>query len=461
MVIAVSMGSLLIALEASVTQIMPHALVETFSSDISTMSWFSIAYLVSGTGLMLSMGWLGDVLGQRRMYLAGLVIFTVGLGFVSVSQNIPQLIAARIFQAIGMGLVLANASAIITAMFPGKHERGKALGVLSGIVGIGLCVGPLLGGLLLQYMDWRAVYWVRIPLATIALPLAFMFIHDQRTNRREPLNVDYLGMVLLYSTIVLSLIAVNLAGRWGISSLWVWSIAAMAAIHLPILILVERRATRPILDLDLFKIRGFSVSLATFVLHFIAFGGLLFLSPFYLQDGLGTSAMIMGFTIAIIAAGRAIIGLPGGLLYGKLGATTMTFVGLIAMLAAFLGISLVAVEINLWMIVFLFAIIGIGTTLFDISSVAAIMGMVPRSRLGTASASIVTSAQTAISMGIALSGALFTLRISSHTLTLSDQGVKGADLISAATKAAYGDVILVLVVVLAFASVVTLLRGKT
>ena len=168
----ISFGTLISTLDGGMVSVSYPALAEAFKTDISTILWVTVAYWITAVGLLLTMGWIGDQFGKRRVFIIGSIVFTLGILMAGVSYNVWYLIGARIFQGVGSSMVLSTLNALITANFPDK-QRGMALGVSGAVVGVGLSAGPLLGGLLLDILDWRALFYTRVPLGILGILLAW------------------------------------------------------------------------------------------------------------------------------------------------------------------------------------------------------------------------------------------------------------------------------------------------
>ena len=176
-----SVGTLSSTLDGGAVSVIYPALATAFDTDTSTVLWVTVAYWVTAVGLLLTMGWLSDVVGRRRVFIAGSSLFALGILLSSLSLNIWQLIAFRVFQGVGSSMLLASLNALITANFQAK-ERGKALGVSGAVVGVGLTTGPLIGGVLLDLMDWRAVFYTRAPIAAAGAVLAWWLLPRDRVE---------------------------------------------------------------------------------------------------------------------------------------------------------------------------------------------------------------------------------------------------------------------------------------
>ena len=180
----VSIGTFMVTLDLSIVNISFPRLTQVFETEPSVVLWVSVAYLLASVSLMLTFGRIGDVFGKKRIYILGFALFTLGLVLCSVSQSISQLIMARIVQAVGSAMTVALSAAIVTAAFP-KEERGKALGILGGVVSSGLLSGPVLGGLLLDALDWKAIFYTRVPVGIIGLVMAWLLLKEQRESETD------------------------------------------------------------------------------------------------------------------------------------------------------------------------------------------------------------------------------------------------------------------------------------
>ena len=167
----VSIGTLMTTIDSGIVNVSYPALVDAFDSDASTVLWVNVAYWVTDVGLLLTLGWIGDMAGRRHVFAMGFVVFTIGALLCAVSPTIWFLIGARVVQAIGTAMILANTYAIITTVFP-SNERGKAIGVSIAVVGLGLTSGPFVGGALLDILDWRALYYVRAPVGLLGVVMS-------------------------------------------------------------------------------------------------------------------------------------------------------------------------------------------------------------------------------------------------------------------------------------------------
>ena len=193
----VSIGTLMTTIDSGIVNVSYPALVEAFDSDASTVLWVNVAYWVTDVGLLLTLGWMGDVAGRRRVFAMGFVVFTAGALMCAASPTIWFLIGSRVVQAVGTAMILANTYAIITSVFP-SSERGKAIGVSIAVVGLGLSTGPFIGGVLLDVLDWRAHYYVRAPVGVLGVAMSLWLLPRDSTSVGD-YRMDYLGAAVLFA----------------------------------------------------------------------------------------------------------------------------------------------------------------------------------------------------------------------------------------------------------------------
>lgn len=406
----VALATLTTTLDGGVLAIAFPALAKAFHTDVSTVIWVSILYWLVSTGLAFTLGWVGDVLGRKAIYLAGFWTFTIGLGLAAAAQNIPWLFLARVLQGIGASVLVANGQAILTATFP-PNERGRALGINSGVVGLGLGFGPILGGVLLTVGDWRAIFWARLPLAAISALLAGVVLRNERPlEGRVP--VDVWGAVTLFAWLGALLLAVNRAGAWGIAHPIVLALAGATLLLAPLLLHVERHARRPVVDLAMLRDPAFGWAMLALILHYLAWGAYNAVGAFYLLDGRGLSQEKAGLVLASLPLVRVVIAPLAGMLCERVLPRYVMGIGNLTILVGLVVLGLLRGESPVGHVVLGFSLMGLGSAFYEPSYSTHIMNAARRDRLGTAGASISTGRQIGLSGGLALAGAVYTARLS-------------------------------------------------
>jgi MFS family permease len=403
----VGLGVTVTTLDLGMVTIGFPAMGTALGSDFSAVVWVGISYFLVSAGLLFFMGWLGDTLGRRTVYVSGMVVIAVGLGLAALSGDIFQLIGSRLVQAVGVSMAQANATAIVMEAFP-PGARGRGLGILGGVQGAGLAAGPLAGGYLLGSLGWPALFYSRIPLALAAAALAWMTL-PAATGRRAA-RPDILGSLSLFLGFGGLLLAVNRLGKVGIDSPLVWLPGLVALAFLALFPLVERRAAQPVISPSLFSNRSFTLAQGGFLFHFVAWGFMMFLTPFYLVEGLSYSPAAAGLLFAFFPGMRVVVAPLAGALSDRIGVKIPCSVGLLVMVLGLGWLSRLGPEPGAVQVAAAFGVAGVGSALFDPVGIRAIMESVPRSLVGTASASVPAARQLAGAGGGALGGAIFAVQ---------------------------------------------------
>lgn len=326
--ISVMASLLLVALDQTIIATALGKIVEDFQS-FSSLSWVVTAYLITTTITVPIAGKLSDLFGRRKVLLVGVAIFALGSLMSGLSADIVQLIIWRAIQGIGGGIITANAFTIVGDLFAAR-ERGKWQGLIGAVFGLASVVGPLLGGFLtdgqsifgLVTTDWRWTFWINVPIAIVAFALIAIFCPALKHDNKP--KVDYLGAGLLtifLATLILAIdnteqIFAGLLGDGGLTLIGLRVIMfSIVALSLAALIFVERRASEPIIQLNFFKNRNFTLIMAIALLHGAAFlGSILYLTQFNqqvfsaspTQSGLMLLPMIAGLMFSSITAGQLV-----------------------------------------------------------------------------------------------------------------------------------------------------------
>lgn len=431
----ISLGTLSSTLDGGMISVAFPAIATAFDTDTSTVLWTTVAYWVVAVGLLLTLGWLGDVAGRRVVFASGLTVFAVGLVLTSLSTSIWQLIAFRVVQGVGSAMVLSNLNALITANFPAK-DRGKAMGISGAVVGFGLTVGPLLGGVLLDHLGWRAVFYSRIPVSALGAILVWRLLPPDRVAGGT-FKVDFIGAAALFGTLSSILLVINQGGRLGFLSAPVVAMAVIASISLPVLVWSERRSVRPIFEMGLLKSRQYGFSMLVLVSHYLSHGGILLVLPFFLLDSLGFSATKMGLFLAAFSLGRTFLAPIAGQLSDRFGPRPFLILGNVFLAVALFWLSRQGTDAGDLALFGGLLLASAGSSFFEPVVTSTIMGSVPEERTGTASASIALGRQTAFAVGVTVSGAIFAIRERVYVA-----GVGSGDEGGEAIAAAFGDTVL-------------------
>ena len=286
MLLVAALGNLVLTIDSGIMGVSYPALADAFETDTSTVLWVSVAFWVTGVGLVMTVGWLSDVGGRRLSYTLGFVLYSLALGLSAITAELWQLIAARVFMGLGSAMILAGVNAIILDRF-GPRERAKAIGIAGAVVGIGLTTGPLAGGWLLDELGWRALFYTRVPISLVAAGLSWWVLDSQERDGKRDFAVDRLGAVALFAVLASFLVMVNRGAEDGLLSPLVLAMAGLLIVSVPVLVASQRRSARPILDFGLFRRPGYGFGLGVLVFHYTSLGAILLLAPFFFIDALG------------------------------------------------------------------------------------------------------------------------------------------------------------------------------
>ncbi len=281
----VCVGTFLGVVDNSITNIALPTMSTEFGRPTDDVIWVALSFIVVSTGLSLTMGRLGDLYGRKMLYVLGFVILTLATGLSAISGSLEELIGTRIVQAIGSAMTMANGAAIITAAFP-PSKRGTGLGLMVSTVGAGAMAGPALGGVLIDLFDWRAIFWTRVPFGLVGAFLAWRLLIDGPAENR-PRGLDIPGALLLFGLLGFLTFGINRGGSVGWTSPFMLTVFALSLLCLIGFIVVERRASSPVVDLGLFKGRGFSFGVSAAILQFMGMSASLYLTPWLWQFGRG------------------------------------------------------------------------------------------------------------------------------------------------------------------------------
>ncbi len=403
--IAVCFGTYMATMDISIVNVALPTLSREFNRPPDTVVWATLASSLVVTGLTLTAGRGGDLFGRKRIYIAGWLIFTIGMGLASFAQTIEQLIAVRFFQSVGVAMAIANGNAIVTDAFP-DNERGRALGTTGAVVGAGLMSGPILGGLILSLFDWRALFYLRVPIGLAAMAMAFVFIRSTPGQQAGNRKLDVPGAVALFLTLSSALLAVNRGSAWGWTSPIILSLFAVGFVSFVAFLRIESRAASPIVSLALFKVRNFAVSVLSLVLNFAGQSAVTFLMPFYLLNVRDYTTAQTGLILATVPSMMLVLSPISGLVSDRHGFRYQVTLGVALVTIGLFALATIGPDTPTVLIMARLAIVGIGTSIFMSPNSATIMGSVPRTMLGTASASVATSRNVGNAVGLALASTI-------------------------------------------------------
>ncbi len=404
----VSIGTFLSVLDGNIVNIALPTIVDEMGTDFSVVQWVILIYLLTMATLMLSIGRLGDMLGKKRLYTAGFVIFTTGSFLCGLSPTIYWLIGFRVIQAVGAAMILALGMAIATEAFP-PDERGKAMGINGAVVSVGIIVGPTVGGFIIGQFAWNWIFIVNVPVGIVGTLMAIRYLPVYGTNGRQ--QFDFIGAFSMFLTLFGLLMGLTMGQRLGFGATAVFALFALHLITLAFFIWWEWRVEQPMIDLRVFRNILFSVNLFTGLLVFISLAGTIILLPFYLQNVLQFPPQQVGLLLAVVPVVLIVLSPLSGTLSDKMGTRLITAVGLAVLVYGYYSMSTLDSETSGMGFVLRLLPIGIGMGIFSSPNNSAVMGSAPRERLGIASGLLALTRTVGQTTGIALLGSFWAARI--------------------------------------------------
>lgn len=394
----------LTALDATIVNIALPAIRSDLHASVSELQWSIDAYTVVVASFLLLAGSLADRFGRRKTFQVGLVVFSLGSLLCSLAPSAPALVAARVVQALGGSMLNPVAMSIIINTFLDPKERARAIGIWGAAFGVSMAAGPLLGGVLVESIGWRSIFWVNLPFGMLALFLTARFVRESRAD--QPRRFDFVAQALVIVALF-TLTSTVIDGRhagwtsWPIAVGFVTTAASALG-----LVAWESRRREPMLDLRFFRSLPFAAATLLAVLAFAAFSGFLFLNSLYLQEARGMRASAAGLATLPIALALMVCSPLSGRLVAAGRARLALVVAGAAVTSAALLLTALAQHTPLPYLLAAYAIfgVGLGTVNAPITNTA-VSGM-PRSHAGLASAVASTSRQVGASLGVALAGAL-------------------------------------------------------
>ncbi|TFV56215.1 DHA2 family efflux MFS transporter permease subunit [Mycobacterium sp. PS03-16] len=395
---------LIVSMDATIVNVAIPAIRQDLHASPSQLQWVIDVYTLVLASLLMLSGATGDRFGRRRVFQLGLTVFAFGSLLCSLAPNIETLIVARLLQAIGGSMMNPVALSIISQVFTGRVERARALGLWGAVVGISMAAGPIVGGLLIELVSWRAVFWINLPICAAAILLTAVFVPETKSSTMR--NIDPVGQALA----VLFLFGVVFTLIEGPGLGWTTPptlIAAVVAVLALIAFLrYEARRQDPFVDLRFFRSIPFSAATVTAVSAFAAWGAFLFMMSLYLQGERGYSAMETGLIYLPIAIGALLFSPLSGRLVGRFGARPSLLAAGVLITTASVLLSFLTATTPVWALLVVFAVYGIGFSMVNAPITNAAVSGMPLDRAGAASAVTSTSRQIGVSIGVALCGSV-------------------------------------------------------
>lgn len=386
------------------------SLVSAFGTSFASVQWVVLAYLLSTAALLPIVGRLADMLGKRAIFVAGLLVFTIGSLASGLSPDLGWLIAFRLLHGAGAAVLTGVGLAIVTDAFPAE-ERGRAIGINGALLSTGIVLGPTLGGLLVE-VGWRWVFLAGVPVGLLGAALAWRVVPSYPRGPAQ--RFDLPGAALLVAMLTSGSLAMTLGAERGFRDPWIVAGLATAAALLPLFLYRERRTDHPILDLALFRDARLSIGLAVGLATFVSISGTIFVMPFYLENVLGLAPRNVGLLMSVTPILLVMIAPVAGILADRYGERVITIVGLAFALIGFSLVATLQPDTTPLGFVARFAFVGLGMATFQTPNNSAIMGSAPPGRSGVAGGLLGLTRSFGSTAGIAVLGSVWVARVAAR-----------------------------------------------
>jgi EmrB/QacA subfamily drug resistance transporter len=399
-----SMSLLIVGMDSTIVTIALPAIHRDLHASLSDLQWTIDAYTLVLASLLMLSGSTADRLGRRRTFQVGLITFSAGSLLCSLAPGLGWLVAFRMLQAVGGSMLTPVAMSIITNVFTDPRERAFAIGVWGGVFGASMGLGPVVGGLLIDSIGWRSIFWINVPVGLTALVLTALFVPESKAARaRRPDVIGQVLVIVLLASLTYAIIEAPHNGWLSATTLALFGVSAAACVAL---VGYERRRFEPLLELHFFRSIPFSGATVTAVCAFGAFAGFLLLNTLYLQQVRGLSALQAGLCTLPMAVVTSLAAPLSGRLVGTRGTRIPLLVAGIGMSVG--GLMLVGLQpdTSLGYLIASYVVLAIGFGMVNAPITNSAVSGMPRSQAGVAAAVASTSRQVGSALGVAIIGSV-------------------------------------------------------
>jgi len=400
---AVSFGLFMIMLDNTVVNVALPSIQRELGAGLSELQWIVTGYALAFASLMLVGGKVADAYGRRRIFVVGIVVFTFASLLCGLATSSDMLIAARILQGAGAALMNPATLSIIAATFP-PRQRGTAIGIWAGVSGLALAIGPLVGGLITEHLDWSWIFFVNIPVGALGIVMSYLFIDESKDETH--VSLDLPGLATSAVGLFALTYALIEANTYGWTSARIVAAFALAGASLLAFVVIERRRRDPMLPLELFRSRTFTGANLVVLLVALAMFGVFFFVSLYMQNVLGYSAVQAGAAFLPMTILIILVAPIAGRTSDRTGSRGLLTVGMLLVALQLVLFSRLDADATFWNLLPALVIGGLGMALTMTPSAAAATRSVSVDKAGVGSAVLNSARQVGGTMGIAVIGAI-------------------------------------------------------
>jgi EmrB/QacA subfamily drug resistance transporter len=409
--VTVAVGVMMVALDGTIVAIANPAIGKDLGASLSELQWITNAYFLALAVSLITAGKLGDRFGHRQTFLIGVTGFAAASGAIGLSDSIAMVVTFRVFQGLFGALLMPAALGLLRATFPAE-KLNMAIGIWGMVIGASTAGGPILGGVLVEHVNWQSVFFINVPVGVLALVLGVLILLDHRAEN-APRSFDILGIVLLSASMFFLVWALIKAPEWGWGSSRTWLFVAVSVVGFALFAFWETKVKEPLIPLAMFRSVPLSAGVVLMVLMAIAFMGGLFFVTFYLQNVHGMSPIDAGLHLLPLT-GMMIVASPlAGAMITKVGPRIPLAGGMVFTAVAMFGMSTLetdtgSVAMSIW-----FAMLGLGLAPVMVGATEVIVGNAPMELSGVAGGLQQAAMQIGGSLGTAVLGAVMASKVDS------------------------------------------------
>jgi drug resistance transporter, EmrB/QacA subfamily len=408
--------------DGSVVNIALPTITDYFGVNVTLSQWIVTGYLVTMTSLLLVFGRISEFIGRRRVFILGFLVFTLASLACGLSQDLMQLILFRVIQAIGASMLFSISGAIIFSLYQ-KSERGKAMGYVGATVAVGSIAGPVLGGFLVDTLGWEYIFLINVPIGALFIPLAMKYLRKEGQDIK-PVRMDWAGAAAMVTCMVSLMFMLSaFAGEHAVS-LAVTGFAMVFLCSLGAFILIERRVSEPLLDLPIFRVYPFSLSIFATFLYFIAIFMINMAGPFYFEGVYGLSPSQVGIVYLVIPL-IMVVGSPlAGWLYDRHYSPYYPMAGMTLAGFSIIALAIMASSGDLVLVIAAFFPMAVGFALFQSPNNTEVMSALPAEKVSIASSVSATARNLGMAIGASFASILLVMsaQASGYTGPLTGAG---------------------------------------
>lgn len=405
---AVSVGVIMVGLDASVVAIANPRIAADLNASLSDLQWITDSYLLALASLLIFGGKLGDMFGRKRVFLIGVVGFAVTSVGIGLIGTVSGVIAMRALQGVFGALLMPSTLAIIRSVFP-AHKLNTAIGIWGAATGVSVAAGPILGGVLVEHLNWESVFYINVPIAVIALAIGVVAINESRSDGEHRLDVA--GILTLSGSLFLLVYGLIKAPEWGWFDPQTVAFLMGGALLMGAFVLVERTTADPLLPLRLFANRSLSIGAAVVTINFFALFGALFFMTLFLQNLQGWSPVETGVRTLPMSLAMMVMAPLSGVITERFGPRPAMVSGLLGVAGGLALLSLLQADSGYGAIWPAFTLLGAGIGLVLTASSDAIVGNAPVDDAGVAGGLQSTSVQLGAVLGTTILGSVLSSKV--------------------------------------------------